>query len=148
MTAPLTYGAPDLKPLHELAPEMQELVARARDVARHAYNPYSHYAVGAAVRGESGRVYAGCNVENASYGATICAERAAIFAMVAAGERRLHAVAVFAPNEPLAMPCGLCRQVIAEFCAEASVVVAADGGALERRFSQLLPEAFRLGGSA
>jgi cytidine deaminase len=96
------------------------------------------------VQSESGRIYSGCNVENASYGATLCAERAAVLAMVSAGERSIARVCVYAPGEPLAMPCGMCRQVISEFCRDAAVLVAGPSGALRRSFAALLPEAFHL----
>jgi cytidine deaminase len=129
--------------LAELTLAERELVDRARLAAARAYCRYSGYAVGAAMVGESGRIYAGCNVENASYGATMCAERSAIFSLVSAGERQITKICVYAPGEPLAMPCGMCRQVIAEFCLDAPVLVAGPMGALRRSFAELLPEAFR-----
>ncbi len=131
-------------PLEGLGAAELALVDAARAAAERAYCRYSGYAVGAAVESESGRIFAGCNVENASYGATMCAERSAIFAMVAAGERRITRVCVFAPREPIAMPCGLCRQVIAEFCRDAPVLVVGPRGVVVRSFAALLPEAFRL----
>ena len=134
----------DLVALADLTPEERALVDAARAAAERAYCRYSHYAVGAAVHSESGRIFSGCNVENASYGATMCAERSAIFGLVAAGERRLLRICVYAPKEPMAMPCGMCRQVIAEFCLDAPVLVAGPRGVLRRSFAQLLPEAFRL----
>ena len=133
-----------LLPLFALTPEERALVETARAAAEHAYNRYSGYAVGAAIKSESGRIFSGCNVENASYGATMCAERSAIFGLVSAGERQITSICVYAPGEPLAMPCGMCRQVIAEFCLDAPVLVAGPHGALRRSFAELLPEAFRL----
>jgi cytidine deaminase len=133
-----------LLPISELTPSERALFEAARAASERAYCRYSGYAVGAAVQGDSGRVYTGCNVENASYGATICAERAAVLAMVSGGERRIVNVCVYAPGEPLAMPCGMCRQVISEFCRDAPVLVAGPSGALRRTFAELLPEAFRL----
>lgn len=95
--------------------DAKELMKMAIEVRQNAYAPYSHFAVGAALLAESGRVYTGCNIENASYGLTCCAERNAIFAAVGAGERRFKMLAVAADSlEPVA-PCGACRQVIAEF---------------------------------
>jgi len=134
------------------------LVAAASEAAARAYAPYSAFHVGAALLGASGRVYAACNVENASYGLSICAERAAVCAAVAAGERILRAVAVVGrradtedPSRPRAaegecLPCGACRQVLAEFCGDDTPVLtlAADGGIRWRRLGALLPEAFRL----
>jgi cytidine deaminase len=128
----------------ELSAEERELLELARAASERAYARYSGYRVGAAIRSDDGRVFSGCNVENASYGATMCAERTAIFGMVSAGARRISAVCVYAPAEPLAMPCGMCRQVIAEFCVDAPVLVAGPSGVLRRSFAALLPEAFRL----
>ena len=130
--------------LVELTPEERALVETARAAAERAYCRYSRYAVGAAIVSGSGRIFSGCNVENASYGATMCAERSAIFALVSAGERLITQVCVYASGEPMAMPCGMCRQVIAEFCEDAPVLVAGPRGVLRRSFAQLLPEAFRL----
>lgn len=128
----------------ELTPAERELVDGARAAAERAYCRYSGYSVGAAIKSESGRIFCGCNVENASYGATMCAERSAIFSLVSAGERQITEVCVYAPGEPMAMPCGMCRQVISEFCVDAPVLVAGPRGALRRTFAELLPEAFRL----
>jgi cytidine deaminase len=130
--------------LAQLSAAERSLVDAARAASEHAYCRYSGYAVGAAIRAADGRIFTGCNVENASYGATMCAERSAIFALASAGERRIVAVCVYAPGEPMAMPCGMCRQVIAEFCLDAPVLVAGPGGVLRRSFAALLPEAFRL----
>lgn len=128
----------------QLTPEERELVDGARAAAERAYCRYSGYSVGAAIKSGSGRIFCGCNVENASYGATMCAERSAIFGLVAAGERQIAHVCVYAPGEPMAMPCGMCRQVISEFCVDAPVLVAGPRGVLRRTFAALLPEAFRL----
>jgi cytidine deaminase len=119
-------------------------VSAARRVRGRAHAPYSRFTVGAAVLDERGRVHVGCNVENASYGLTICAERNAIAAAVAAGARRLAAVAVAA--ERRAPPCGACRQVLAELGEdEMPVLLAGPRGAAERlTLGALLPRAFRL----
>lgn len=124
--------------------EDTQLIDAARQVQSRAYAPYSGFKVGAALRGKSGRVYTGCNVENASYGATVCAERAAIAQMVAAGEQELVEVAVFTEADEPAMPCGICRQALMEF-AQADVPVIAVGPAAERRSTlyKLLPAPFR-----
>src|SRR5678815_3953793 len=92
----------------------EELVSAARAACDNAYAPYSGFRVGAAVRGASGRVYSGCNVENASYGATLCAERCAVAALVAGGEKKITEVAVWTEGDAPAMPCGVCRQVLYE----------------------------------
>jgi cytidine deaminase len=130
--------------LDDLTLAERALVSAARAAAARAYCRYSGYAVGAAIESESGRIFSGSNVENASYGATMCAERTAIFGLVSSGERQIKSVCVYAPSEPMAMPCGMCRQVIAEFCTDAPVLVAGPRGVLRRSFAALLPEAFRL----
>ncbi|MCE4624438.1 MAG: cytidine deaminase [Desulfurococcales archaeon] len=126
--------------------DMLELARRYRD---RPYAPYSRFRVVSVVRGESGRLYVGVNVENASYGLTVCAERVAIFNAVTEGERRIREVLVYAldSDEPV-FPCGACRQVIAEFSPDGSAIVYAYsaktgkwGAALLR---DLLPEAFKL----
>jgi len=122
----------------------QELVATARAARERAYAPYSGFKVGAAVETGSGTIYGGCNIENASYSLTICAERVAIFKALAAGEREVTALAIV--SEPGAPPCGACRQVLAEFAPrpEEVTVVVVNGRGEERRFTlaQLLPEHF------
>lgn len=115
------------------------LIGRALEMKKAAYAPYSQFQVGAAVLAESGKVYGGANVENASYGATVCAERSAVFAAVNAGERKLKAIAV------TATPCGMCRQVMREFCdPKAFKVIVAKSAEDFRAFTldQLLPESF------
>lgn len=119
-----------------------DLIEAARRVRQHAYAPYSRFRVGAALETESGAVYAGANFENASYGATICAERAAVAAMIAAGEKRIVRVAVYAEGPELSMPCGMCRQVLAEFGRDAEVIVAGPSGTRTGSLAALLPEPF------
>ncbi len=120
------------------------LVAAARAVRRRAHAPYSKFLVGAAVADERGRIHAGCNVENASYGLTVCAERNAIAAAVAAGARRVVAAAVASGSRPPASPCGACRQVLAEFAAPAAPVFIAGprGAPAETTVGALLPLTF------
>ena len=115
------------------------LIAKALEMKKAAYAPYSHFSVGAAVLAASGKIYGGANVENASYGATVCAERAAIFAAVNAGERKLTAIAV------TETPCGVCRQVMREFADPMSFeIIVAKSPADFRVFTleELLPESF------
>lgn len=119
------------------------LVLAARGMQEHAYCPYSKYRVGAALEAEDGTVYLGCNVENASYGLTICAERAAIFAAVGAGARRFRRIVIATDSEPPAPPCGACRQVLAEFGSELEVESVGPSQSKRWRITELLPDAFR-----
>ncbi len=126
------------------APESgEQLLALARSAAEHAYAPYSNFRVGAALQTAEGRVITGCNVENASYGLAICAERNAVAAMVAASpaDRAVRTVAVFSPDAAPCFPCGACRQVLREFgCSE--VIVEEEGKMRSYRFEELLPHSF------
>ena len=121
---------------------MTDLIGRAREAMRNAWAPYSEFRVGAAIEAADGRVFVGCNVESASYGLTICAERMALGAAVAAGARSLKRVAVTTEVEPPAAPCGACRQLLAEFGLNLEVIAA--GPTSERRWTlaALLPDAF------
>jgi len=126
------------------------LIDKARSAALNAYSPYSKFRVGAAVLVADGRIFTGCNIESASYGLTVCAERIALFSAVATGARdftRLAVACLDAPSSPveLRMPCGACRQVMAELLANNAEVMI-DGVGV-RTMSELLPDAFRLGGS-
>lgn len=124
--------------------DLDELIAKAKEARERAYAPYSKFRVGACILTSSGACFEGCNFENASYGATICAERCAASCAVAAGERVFTAIAIVA-NEP-AWPCGICRQVLREFAQSADMPVAvgaADGDSYEiRTLGELLPESF------
>lgn len=123
--------------------QQRRLEAAARRAAATSYSPYSEFRVGAAVLTGSGRIFAGCNVENASFGLCNCAERTAIFAAAAAGERTLRAVAVYTPTPEPTLPCGACRQVIHEFGPDAVIVSICDTDARrESTLPALLPAAF------
>ena len=127
-------------------PESEALVKAAKSAMEHAYAPYSNFKVGAAVLAKSGRMYSGCNVENASYGLSVCAERTAVFNAVCAGEREITAVAIAAPGEP-AFPCGACRQVLAEFApknGDMTIYLISDQGIEEHLLATLFPNAFKL----
>jgi cytidine deaminase len=132
------------------AADLARLVAEARAVRANAYAPYSRYRVGAAVLARGRLIFTGCNVENATYGATLCAERAAIAAMVAAGASTPTACAVVTAGPSPGAPCGICRQVFAEFSREVRFVLVAEdarGRITARRttrLTRLLPQAFRL----
>jgi cytidine deaminase len=123
---------------------IQKLLDQARQVREAAYAPYSNFKVGAAVLTKSGRIFTGCNIENASFGATICAERVAIFAAVAAGQRQIKALAVIADTPRPVAPCGLCRQVLQEFGSDDCHVIMANlkGEYRQLTMAQLLPFAF------
>ena len=127
----------------------RDLIGRAMEMVNMAYAPYSHFRVGAAVLAESGKTYGGANVENASYGATVCAERNAIAAAVNAGERKLAAIAICGGRDgkvaDYCPPCGMCRQVMREFCdPKAFKVIVAKSADDFRVFTLdgLLPESF------
>lgn len=127
----------------------RRLEKAARAAAKMAYSPYSRFPVGAAVLTESGKVFSGCNVENASYGLCNCAERTAVFTAVAAGERVMKAVMIYTPTKTPTSPCGACRQVINEFGPQAIVVAICDTSQiLETTLPALLPGAFGPGNLA
>jgi cytidine deaminase len=124
-----------------------ELVELAKTLRRHAHAPYSHYPVGAALLDAHGHLHGGCNVENASYGLTVCAERVAVGNAIAAGAREFRALAVVSSGA--APPCGACRQVLAEFCAGLPIwLIDADDPtrAIETSLGALLPQRFKFHG--
>jgi cytidine deaminase len=129
-------------------PLQSECIAALADAAKaanaHAYAPYSHFPVGAAVLTESGDIFSGCNVENASFGLTNCAERSAVFTAIAAGHRKLLACAIYVPGEKVAAPCGACRQVLREFGATMEIIstIGGTGVQLHTTLDTLLPHSF------
>jgi cytidine deaminase len=124
-------------------PEFPELLEMAELAASRAYAPYSGFRVGAAVLAGSGRSYPGANVESASYGATICAERGAVAAAVAAGETQIRACVVITPTPEPSSPCGICRQLLAEFGPDVAVFAVGQGdGVMAARIGDLLPASF------
>ncbi len=123
--------------------EHDMLIAAARQARENAHAPFSNFRVGAALRANSGRIYTGCNVENATYGLTVCAERVAIFKAISEGERGFNAVAVVTHTDVLTPPCGACRQIIWEFCGDVEVILANLKGKTEvHRMSALFPRPF------
>ena len=122
---------------------LPELARRARQARRRAHAPFSRFKVGAALRTRDGEVITGCNIENASYGLTLCAERVAVFKAVSEGRRQFDAIAVVADAPKLAAPCGPCRQILWEFCGDVWVhLTNLRGKALTLRMSELLPYPF------
>jgi cytidine deaminase len=103
---------------------MDPLIEAAREVRKRAHAPYSNFKVGAAIEDENGRVFTGCNVENASYGLSMCAERAAVLKAISEGAGKLKRIAVVADTETLTPPCGACRQILWEFCGDAELTMA------------------------
>jgi cytidine deaminase len=123
--------------------EYESLVSAAKDARLNAHAPFSNFRVGAALRGSSGRIFGGCNVENATYGLTICAERVAIFKAMSEGERGFDAIAVVTDADTLTPPCGACRQLIWEFCGDVPVFLANLKGKSETiRMRDLFPKPF------
>jgi cytidine deaminase len=122
---------------------MDPLIAAATAVRENAYAPFSNFKVGAAVIDSAGRIHTGCNVENATYGLTLCAERVAIFKAVSEGARGFTRVAVVADTDTLTPPCGACRQILWEFCGDAEIVLANLQGKTETyRLGALFPHPF------
>ncbi|MBD3307479.1 cytidine deaminase [candidate division KSB3 bacterium] len=124
-------------------PQFDPLIEEATHARLKAYAPYSHFRVGAAVRTRSGKIFHGCNIENSSYGATICAERVALGNAYAAGERDIEAMAIVTDTTPPSPPCGICRQVIKELGGNIPILLANVAGETRRFITDdLLPEAF------
>jgi len=123
--------------------EHDPLVAAAKQARENAHAPFSNFRVGAAVRANSGRIFGGCNVENATYGLTVCAERVAIFKAISEGERGFDAIAVSTDADTLTPPCGACRQIIWEFCGDVPVILSNLKGKTETiRMRELFPKPF------
>lgn len=125
----------------------RDLLNMARDAAAQAYAPYSHFPVGAALECADGSVFTGCNVENAALGSTLCAERTAVVKAVSEGRRSFRRIAVYGEGETWCMPCGACRQVLAEFAGGGDLEILctrAGGRYVSYKLSQLMPHVFRL----
>jgi cytidine deaminase len=119
------------------------LLTAAKQARENAHAPYSNFRVGAALRSTAGRIFSGCNVENATYGLTICAERVAIFKAISEGERGFSAIAVVTDTDALTPPCGACRQLIWEFCGDVPVIMANLAGKRETlQMKELFPKPF------
>ena len=122
---------------------MDRLIEAALRVRGHAHAPFSEFEVGAALEGDDGQIYSGCNVENATYGLTICAERVAVFKAISEGARKFRRIAVVADTDTLTPPCGACRQILWEFCGDVQVILANLKGKTESlQLKDLLPRPF------
>ena len=129
--------------MSEIGPGDEELIRVASLARQRAYAPYSKYKVGAAIRTKRNKVHSGANVENVSYGMTVCAERTAAFAAVNAGDTAFDAIAIVIDDERLPTPCGACRQVLAEFAPQMRVILATTGGKRKvTTLGELLPDPF------
>lgn len=123
--------------------EYEPLIAAAKRARENAHAKFSNFRVGSALRASSGKIYSGCNVENATYGLTVCAERVAIFKAISEGERKFDAIAVVTDTDTLTPPCGACRQLIWEFCGDVPVILSNLQGATETvAMRTLLPKPF------
>ena len=121
----------------------RQLLNLAKEAAAFSYSPYSHFPVGAALECADGTVYTGCNVENAALGSTICAERCAILKAISEGKREFRRIAIYGEGENYCLPCGACRQFIAEFTTEIEVLCSrGDGRYVSYRLDQLMPHPF------
>lgn len=124
-------------------PDYESLIAAARQARENAHAKFSNFKVGAALLSASGKIYGGCNVENATYGLTVCAERVAIFKAISEGERKFSAIVVSTDTDSLTPPCGACRQLIWEFCGDVPVIMSNLKGKSEvLQMSQLFPKPF------
>jgi len=122
---------------------MDLLIEAAVRVRDHAHAPFSDFKVGAALEGEDGQIYTGCNVENATYGLSVCAERVAVFKAISGGARKFRRIAVVADTDKLTPPCGACRQILWEFCGDIEVILANLHGKTESlRLKDLFPRPF------
>ena len=124
---------------------MEELIAKAIEARNMAYTPYSHFKVGACLKAKNGRIFQGCNIENSSYPATNCAERTAIFKGVHEGNREIKAVAVVGDTNAYTYPCGICRQVIAEFVVDEKIpviIIKNENDYIVKTFEEILPGVF------
>ena len=123
---------------------IDKLIHAAKQASKFAYAPYSKFKVGAALLTKSGKIYSGANVENASYGLTVCAERVALFKAVSEGENKFKALAIYTKTKYFTMPCGACRQVLSEFNQNLSIIIVnQDNKILKTTLSRLLPNPFK-----
>lgn len=128
-----------------MQPRDEQLIKCAREAQKQAYAPYSRFAVGAALLTKDGRIFSGCNVENSTYGATICAERVAVFTAVCHGARLFEKIVIVSDDVDPVMPCGTCRNVLFEFSPEIEIIAVGSSGRKDKiRLTKLYPKGFRL----
>jgi cytidine deaminase len=120
------------------------LIQKAKEAMKNSYSPYSNFSVGSALLTMDGKVYTGCNIENASYGATNCAERTAFFKAISEGERSFSKIAIVSSNDEFTFPCGICAQVMAEFMLDGEIVLSSKDSIKVYKVSEILPYAFKL----
>lgn len=120
------------------------LIQKAKEAMKYSYSRYSNFSVGAALLTTTGKVYTGCNIENASYGATICAERTALVKAISEGERSFSKIAIVSSNDEFTPPCGICVQFISEFMLDAQIILSSNNDIKTYKVSEFLPYAFKL----
>ncbi len=128
--------------MKEYGDVIEKMIELARKAIKNSYSPYSNFPVAAVVRTRNNNYYTGVNIENASYGLTICAERVAVFKAVSEGDKDIEDVLVYTPTNEITAPCGACRQVIAEFNKNARIIMVSKGGMVIKQLEELLPSAF------
>lgn len=127
-----------------MSPRQAELIAAAKAVREHAHAPYSRFSVGAALLASDGQIFTGCNVENCTFGLTTCAEQVAFLKAVSEGVKTFERIVIFTDTSPPAAPCGLCRQMMVEFCEELEITLVNGEGQVEDcLLSDIMPHAFR-----
>ena len=125
--------------------EISDLIHTAFSIRKLSYSPYSKFAVGSALLCDDGEIYGGCNIENSSYSATVCAERVALFKAISNGERGFEAIAIVCEKGDFCYPCGVCRQVMSEFCDESfRIILEGDNIIKSHTLEELLPHSFKL----
>lgn len=139
----MNNGDNKMDKISELNDEDVKLVKMAKDAMKYSYSPYSGFKVGAALIADNGQIYTGCNIENASYGATNCAERTAIFKAVSEGVLKISKIAIASSSGKETPPCGICRQVMSEFMdGDGKVLLSSNDDVISYRLSELLPDCF------
>ena len=141
----MNNGDNKMDKISELNDEDVKLVKMAKDAMKYSYSPYSGFKVGAALIADNGQIYTGCNIENASYGATNCAERTAIFKAVSEGVLKISKIAIASSSGKETPPCGICRQVMSEFFNKDTKILLEEGDNIKiYRFGDIMPDSFKM----